>query len=64
MRDDWDSQRTKTGDAAFAALERLMPGLKQMWYDLCDFEQQLGALRAEVDHMKSEATRRVNDERT
>jgi hypothetical protein len=58
MRKDWNNQRTKTGDAAFAALERLMPGLEQMWYDLRDFEQRLRKLENESRQSKASSAAR------
>jgi len=54
MRDDWEIQHAKTGDAAFAALEMLMPGLERMWYDLRDCELSVRDLKDEIDRLKSE----------
>jgi len=54
VRDNWETQRTKTGDAAFAALERLMPGLEDMWYDIRNCELSVRDLEDEIDRLKSE----------
>ena len=51
IRADWNNQQTKTGDAAFAALERRLPGLEQMWYDLRDFEQRIRAVEDKMAHL-------------
>ena len=57
MREDWEANRTKTGDAAFAALEALMPGLEKMWYDVRDFEVRLRTAESEIDKMNLGSSR-------
>jgi phytoene dehydrogenase-like protein len=53
MRGDWENKRAKTGDAAFAALERLMPGLEDMWYKIREFERRIRYLENEIEKLKS-----------
>ena len=52
MRDDWKNQRVKTGNAAFAALEKLMPGLEDMWDDIRELELRINELENEIEQLK------------